>query len=247
MDLNNLNFTTIISYFKTHKKFSITILILIILSLILIPLIIYFLNHSWLPLTNEKLLSSIPGNDVNRFKYYIEDELKSFGYNNVTDATIREGSVVTSSKSYPDGSIYYTSSFFVDIDSIRQTYSASISWYNQSSNADDTINLTCPKISDSKYPESTCQTFDSNNNDVNLWLPYELTLDTGEKVIVKDTTIERNGKTLQIYLYSCDDLNPPLEDTEGIVKTWVKETVKDPLADKYQYHVRYGYCPGDSY
>lgn len=247
MDLNNLNLLTITDFIKVHKKTFVTILIVIILSLILTPIIIFLLNHSWFPLTHENLLADAPSNDLNRFKYYIEDELKSLGYDNITDATIREGSVVATQESFSNGSTYYTLSFLVDIDSILQTYAASISWYNQPSNADDTLNLSCPKISESKYPDSYCQTFDSRDQGIDLWLPHELTLDTGEKAVVKDTTIEQNGKTLQIYLYSCDDPNPPLKATEEVVKSWVEDTVKDPLADKYQYHVRYGYCPNDPY
>ena len=50
---------------------------------------------------------------------------------------------------------------------------------------------------------------------------------------------------VQIYLYSCDNPNPPTVEAGAKVTEWVQE-LGDPQASFYTYNIRTGYCEGDT-
>lgn len=234
------------NFLKQHFKIIVSILVVILVVIVSIPVVSYFANKSYFPLKNENLISKIPSNDVNSLKHYLEKVLSQINHDNVRDAIIREDSITISDQKY-ENDTFHQASFLIDIDSIQQTYQVNMTWYDTKKGYEgERLQISCPKISDSKYPDSECNSPSGTSHNVDLHLPYETKLSSGEKLYVKNTTIERNGKTLQIYLYSCDNDNSnSTTEAESLIRNWVKNTVKDPLADKYQYHVRTGYCEND--
>ena len=109
------------------------------------------------------------------------------------------------------------------------------------------VAVRCPNVAEQKYDDNECVGVSENSGKaVGLYLPYEMTLASGEKVLVKKLGLNSEGLLdLKIYLYSCDEENPPVTETEAVIKKWVEE-LGDPVAEHYTYDVRAGYCEGDA-
>ena len=227
------------TFLKKHLK-KIIIIIFIALFLFAIPFIIHYLNQSRLSFVNEEILAGIPSEKINDLKKYLERDL-GFSKEDLINVSVRDNSL-SIEEIYPiNNSLVKRAIFLIDLEKARQTLLVNISWSDTFQPTDDSsLIITCPMIKDMKSPSSDCNTPFNSSHNVDLWLPYETTI-KNQKVLVKSL----DNSTLQIYLYSCNSDNPPIKETEEKVKDWVKNEVKDPLADKYQYNVRTGYCEGD--
>ena len=85
----------------------------------------------------------------------------------------------------------------------------------------------------------------TTNNGATVTITDTANLPSGEKYIVKSITSTNKGEhILQIYLYSCNNTNIPVTETEEAVKQWVTDIGDD--VDYFTYNVRTGYCEGDA-
>lgn len=201
----------------------------------------------------EELLTKVGNEELNNFRQELLNLLRGNGVigedETVDDVVVREGTVVSSTDTYREDEYWKTTTFLVDIDSIKQTYSVKIVESDENMEG-VTAQIYCPKLSESKYPESKCSgLYYSDNSSIEYRLPYEMKLESGEKVLVKALdTVKKQGRwknIVQVYLYSCDENNPPVSETEKMVRKWVDE-VGDGFKDYYTYNIRTGYCEGDA-
>lgn len=164
----------------------------------------------------------------------------------IEDVVIREDSVVTYTRYDEEKKRTTTTTFLIDIDSVEQTYEVKIVDADEEL-TDLAVQITCPHISKSKYPDSVCEgVYGDTSRKVEKHIPYEMKLDTGEKIIVKNLEATMGGsKLLHIYLYSCDEKNPRITETKDAVHDWVK-SLGDESSEFYTYNVRTGYCEGDT-
>lgn len=167
-----------------------------------------------------------------------QSDLSTLEFN---DAVIRDGTYHERVNGN-DGS----ASFIVDIDSVKQTYEVKIIDTDEEL-TDLAVQITCPHVSKSKYPDSVCEgIYGGTSKKVEKHIPYEMKLDTGEKIIVKNLEPTMGGsKLLHIYLYSCDEKDPLITETKDAVHAWVK-SLGDESSEFYTYDVRAGYCEGDT-
>lgn len=201
---------------------------------------------------DDELIEKVGSGEVNNFKQELLNllrENKIIGSNDlIDDAEVREGTVVSGTVIDGDGEYRKTTTFLVDIDSIKQTYVVRILESDVEMDG-ITAQIYCPKVSESKYPESECNgVYYSDNKSIEYRLPYEFNLGSGEKVLVKNVdTVKKQGEwknIVQVYLYSCDDNNPPVAEVEEAVRKWVQGTGDE--FDYYTYNIRTGYCEGDA-
>lgn len=228
-------------------------LIVIIPFVIVIAVLIFVLVGMLIPkkyediiLENPQVISDkISSGEMKQFRYellyFLEPHYVAEG-TVVSDIYIRSDSVA-SFKTYDSAGDYNRISFLIDIDSIQQTFEVNI-LSTDVEQTDSKVKITCPKVSESKFPDSVCDDATSIEMlpSVKNYLPHEMALASGEKVLVKKI-IYKSGIQLEIYLYSCDEKNPPMEETKELVKKWVEE-----IGDErnYNYNVRTGYCEGDT-
>lgn len=112
-----------------------------------------------------------------------------------------------------------STSFLADFDEYRQTYRIYI--------AEDEILLTCPKVSESKYPESFCvgNSGDSDDSITAVFgsaLPYSGQTEDGyEYTVMRDKNSRKNG-SITVLSYSCG----PKEE----VQTQVTESVDELIS-----------------
>lgn len=173
-------------------------------------------------------------------KKLIEEDAK------IEDVVIREDSVITYTRYDSEKKRTTTTTFLVDIDSVKQTYEVKIIDTDEEL-TDLAVQITCPHVSKSKYPDSVCEgIYGDTSKKVEKHIPYEMKLDTGEKIIVKNLEPTMGGsKLLHIYLYSCDEKDPLITETKDAVHAWVK-SLGDESSEFYTYDVRAGYCEGDT-
>lgn len=235
---------------KTILKISIIAIvsttIITLLVLILIPK-----NYNRVTVTNQNTLSSLSRKEFNDFR---EELLNLLEVNNlisetekVSDVTVREDTVSSISEYQTDGKLLRTTTFLIDIDSLKQTYSVLVFGGNVKMPG-YTTQITCPLSSETHYPDSKCNGLLGNSSStfVRNNLPHELKLASGEKILIKKLEVSKDhNQVLQIYLYSCDDNAPPISKTQTAVKDWVK-SLGDKSVDTYTYNVRSGYCTGDA-
>lgn len=237
-----------------HKLLDKKLLIIPILAAVIALLIILIFNilpseSDRIVLKNPSALASVSRSDAKKFKTSLVRLLEANGLisaeNLVDDVEIRADSVSTFTD-YSDGRELKTTTFLVDIDSLAQTFFVTI--YDSNKPLTDlAVQITCPTLDDSKYPNSTCVgVYGDTSQSVSAHLPYEFSLASGEKVLVKKLESSSDGKQiLQIYLYSCDASNPPISATETAIKNWL-DALADPNRDYHTLNVRSGYCPGDA-
>lgn len=164
----------------------------------------------------------------------------------LSDVVVREDTVNSFWTRREDGSTVRTTSFIIDIDSIKQTFEVLV-FDSSEALSDMSVQITCPSLDQMKYRESECRgIYGSSNRSLGNNLPHELKLSSGEKIIVKKIDPTRDGKQLvQVYLYSCDSNTPPVDESESAVRAWVDE-LGDSSKDNYTYNIRTGYCEGDA-
>jgi hypothetical protein len=225
----------IYNFFKKQPLRLLFIIIPLILALVLPPLISELTRRGRNIHLENRASLKISDKEIKNLQLHLANLLGDQDL----DVVIRTDSI-----SYATSDQQTTANFLIDIDSLKQTYAITI-YDTDIALESPSVEVKCPKISDSKYPDSECQTPSNTSHDLNLHLPYETKLSSGEKVYVKDITIEPNGKNIQIYLYSCEDENPKTEETKNLIRNWVENTVKDPLAKYYVYRIRTGYCKDD--
>lgn len=241
---------------KNWKK-RIMVSLIVIVLLVLAGMLVWIIipkDYDKVTMSNtEELLAKVGNGELNNFRQELLNLLRGNGVigmdETVDDVVVREGTVVSSTDAYSEDEYWRTTTFLVDIDSIKQTYSVKI--VESEKNMEGvTAQIYCPKLSDSKYPESKCNgLYYSDNSSIEYRLPHEMELASGEKVLVKalDTVKKQGGwkNIVQVYLYSCDEINPPVSETEALVRKWVDE-VGDGFKDYYTYNIRTGYCEGDT-
>ena len=210
---------------------------------------------------NREAAAEISNDEMNDFKKELLALLRNNGIVDgdtvIDDVAIRDGSVASSVNVDNDGGYWKETTFIVDIDSIKQTYVVKMVDSDEEITGMKT-QLYCPKLSETKYPASECKDIywahgemsRAKNNYLEYNLPYEFKLPTtGEKVLVRSVDVaKKNGKwtqTVQVYLYSCDEKNPPVAEAEEAVRKWV-ESLDDPTSRYYTYNIRTGYCEGDA-
>lgn len=210
-------------------------------------------DYDKVTIMNRDEISDLNGNEINNLRSELLTILRDNGIINddetVDDVVVREGTVVSEVEGYGNG-YWKTTTFLIDIASIKQTYSVRMVDSDSSDMVGITAQIYCPKKSESKYPESECiGLYNAGNNYLTYSLPYRFTMPTGEKVLVKKIDVSKNGferlRTVQVYLYSCDEKNPPVAETEAAVREWVK-SLNDPISENYVYNIRTGYCEGDA-
>ena len=234
--------------FNKKTKIIIATTLSLIAVLFIINLILSSLpkDYDRATLENPEAISSyLSSNEIDDFRISLLSFLESYYIDKgstIDDIQIRPDSVQSfkSTNSYGD---YANISFLIDIDSLKQTFRIDyIS--DHTKRTSPRTEITCPKVSETKYPDSICKNTLTPNISASIksYLPYETRLPSGEKILVKKLTY-KSGPQLEIYLYSCDDKNPPVTAAESLVKTWV-ETIGDDR--NYNYNVRTGYCEGDA-
>lgn len=227
----------------------ITIIVVIFVgSMIVVGNVLLPKDYDRVTINNSEVISDVNREDLNSFRRQllnllierelIEKEAK------VEDVSIREDSVVKQSAVEKGGIYSKWTSFLVDIDSIKQTYRVNITDSNKTMN-NSPVQISCPMISEMKYPEEKCiGVYGYSSNSVRNWVPYELKMDSGEKVLVKSLDSVNGRSVLQIYLYNCDTNGPSKDTIKKFVKDWVV-ALGDEASENYSYNVRTGYCEGD--
>ena len=194
---------------------------------------------------NSDAASKISSEDMDTFRkvliYFLRDNGLIASDATVDDVAVRADSVKASSTTDANKNVTTKTTFLIDIDSIKQTYHVKI--YNSTAElTSPPVEITCPNTSEMKYPDVECVGRNGDTNKkVSKNLPYTASLDSGEKVLVKNLT---DSTTLQIYLYSCNAKNPPVSAAEKLVRDWVSSIGDN--AKNYTYNVRTGYCEGDA-
>ena len=203
-----------------------------------------------LSITNSEAIKEVNRDQMYEFKeklynMLLEKKLIEEG-TTIDDVTVREDSVVSYTKYDNDKNKIKTTTFLVDIDSIKQTYRVKIIDTDVEL-TDLAVQITCPLVADMKYKDSVCEgLYGSSSKQAQNNLPYEATMPSGHKVYVKSLEPTMGGsKLLHIYLYSCDEKNPPITETKDFVHEWVKK-LGDENVEFYTYDVRTGYCEGDT-
>lgn len=231
---------------NSTKKLIIAIISVVAGLAILIPLIIILSPKEYdaVKVTNNPdSFSKISTNHFNTFRTQLIRHLREQNLisekGTVDDISIRENTihVFTTTESGTDLTNSY---FIIDIDSLKQTYQVEVS--DSIGDYVGTIaRIKCPKISEMKYPETECiGQFNDSSKKVIHHLPYTMELASGERVIVKNFD---DSKVLQVYLYSCDAKNPPINATKTAVESWIKSLGDDAT---YELNIRTGYCIGDT-
>ena len=209
-------------------------------------------DYDKITIINRDELSKISDSDINNFRNELLILLRNYNAigvdDEVSDVVIREGSEISSTNVDTDGGYWKETTFLIDIDSLKQTYTVKIIESDEKLDG-ITAQIYCPKLTESKYPESECRgIYYSDNTSIEYRLPYEFSLENGEKVLVKNVdTIKKQGEwknIVQVYLFSCKDKNPPVEEAEKAVREWVKGTGDE--FEFYTYNIRTGYCEGDA-
>lgn len=238
------------------KKKRIMKVVVIIAVLVLVLVGLAVLVWQLIPKRQDKVTVQnanelgLSGQSFDEFRLYLLDQLEQQGYVekgiDVSDVAVREGSVESFTEKVGTDKVMKTTSFLVDIDSIQQTFRVKVYDYTGTL-TDLPVMINCPMASETKYPGSECNgVYGSTSKSIRNNLPHEIKLTTGEKVLVKSIGVTRDGQQLvQVYLYSCNEKNPPLTETERAVKNWV-EALGDPAREYYTYNIRPGYCEGDA-
>ena len=233
---------------KPTLKQVITIIIIITIGFLLVPSIIALVPKEYdaVKVQNASSIdvSKVSSDDFNTFRTYLIRHLRSQGMisesDTINDVSIREDTIkVSTSHSY--NTQVTTSTFLVDIDSVKQTYKITI--YNSTDEITDMpVQISCPQVSAMKYPDVECVGhYGDSSKKVIHHLPYETKLISGEKIIIKSIT---DINTLQVYLYSCDQKTPKTMDAEVLTKNWITEIGDDD--NLYELNIRTGYCEGDT-
>lgn len=225
----------IFNFFKKQPLRLLLVVIPLTLALVLPPLITELTRRGRNIHLENRASLNISDKEIKNLQLHLANLLGDEDLNVV---------IRTESITYSTSNQQTTANFLIDIDSIAQTYAVTI-YDTDLALESPSVEIKCSKISDSKYPDSECQSPSNTSRSLDLHLPYETKLSSGEKIYVKDITVEPNGKNIQIYLYSCEDENPKTDETKNLIHDWVENTVKDPLSSRYIYHVRTGYCAGD--
>ncbi len=240
---------------QQSKKSAKTAIAIIICVLVLVGL--GYLVWSFIPKKQDRISVQnsselgLSGKSFDDFRLKLISLLESENYINegdeVDDVMVREGTVQSFWVRNDDkGTTSKTTSFLVDINSIKQTFKVTV--YDYSGELTDLpVQISCPSVDEMKYPESECRgVYGSNSKSLRNNLPHELKLASGEKILVKRIDATRDGQQLvQVYLYSCETASPPIMEAEDAVRVWIKE-LGDSQIESYTYNIRTGYCEGDA-
>ena len=230
---------------------------LLIIPIIIVLIIgVIFLVASLSPKETDKIkvINSeslgLRSDKLNEFKIYLAQLLQDQGYiaegEEIPDVEIRDGTVESFTSKDSTSKTMTTTSFLIDIDSVKQTFRVKVYDYTGTL-TDMPVIITCPQSDETKYPSSECKGhYGATSKSVRNNLPHEMDLATGEKVLIKTIDSTADGQQLiQVYLYSCDAVEPPIEAASSAARAWVS-TLDDPIAEYYSYNIRPGYCEGDT-
>lgn len=219
-------------------------LVSVVLLAVLLNLLITH-EYDRVEIRNMEVLSGVSSESVNDFRAGLIDLLQTEGYVDgevvIDDVVVRDGTV----EMLRQGDAGTVMTFLIDIDSLKQTYRVQITDTNQET-MDVTAYIICPRATERKYSDTECRGhYGTDGNDVGLYLPYSGKLGTGEKYLVKTITMTSTGdEILQVYLYSCDEKNPPVIEAETAAREFVNSVGDN--GNGYIYNVRVGYCEGDA-
>jgi|GEM_PF-3305280 len=230
-----------------RKKYIIYgVMAVVVIAMLVVVLVSMLVPHEYdrVTIENPEALEGMSSRSVNDFResliLLLQDEGLAGEDMVVDDVVIRDGTV----ESFRYGDEGTVTTFIADIDSIRQSYEVRVIDSTQDS-TDLSVYITCPRVDEMKYPEVECRGhYGDTSKSVELYLPYEGKLASGEKYLVKTITNGRSGeRMLQVYLYSCDESEPPVSAAEDAAKGLLEE-VGD--VSEYVVNVRTGYCEGDA-
>lgn len=146
----------------------------------------------------------------NELWYLIQNNVEDVTRSKIDDAVIREG---TYEETTEDD--ITTATFLLDIDSLKQTYSVTISWSN-TVKLSDGLAINCPRKDEMKYPETVCYGMYNDSYSLDLYLPHDL-------------VVSENGKEYNYgAIYEGEDVNEI--DTVLLV---CDENKARKLADEY--------------
>lgn len=134
-----------------------------------------------------------------------------------------------------------TASFILDIDKFEQTYNVTLSW-SKSYEIDDGILIECTKKTESKYPQAKCYGMYTSSDSIRLYLPNELTLDSGEQIIMEYGYTNEDGKEIvNIEVDSCG-VRTVDELALSTAKSWIRMKGLDTEAFLYKMIPLYNNC-----
>ena len=241
----------IINNDNRRKKWLWFLIPLSVLLVICVGVLVWHLipkEYDRINIVNNEQLNSIGGAEIDSFRlsllHMLEGQSLIEKNGDRLDVAVRDGSVKRF-RQFVDGKEQVVANFIIDIDSLEQTYDVTV-YKNDELSEHKKVAIKCPKVDVRKYDDA-CVGVDGNaNKSVELFLPYEMKLVSDERVLVKKLGYNEKGLLdLQIYLYSCDEKNPPVVEAQNAVRKWV-ESLGDPIAEFYTYNIRTGYCEGDA-
>ena len=101
-----------------------------------------------------------------------------------------------------------TISFIVDIDDFQQTYQTSLMWTDSEIFIPENVVLKCTKKELAKYPDAVCHGMYDSSNSISLYLPYETTLESGEKISLQKDYIDSDGiQVMKVLVDNCGNQN----------------------------------------
>ena len=118
--------------------------------------------------------------------------------------------------------------FLLDIPELEQSYVVNFTWTNAKSsyNNDTSAEITCPRIEDMIYENSTCRSSENPIDDISKYLPHVNMTESGAAVRINIATFlegtEHPGERyLSVLIRSCKDEGKFL-DGQNYVIDWIK-------------------------
>ena len=219
-----------------NKKQKIGILIaaqILFIVLIIVVINLIFQPRSHVDIENNNLINNVPTSEQDYFKQQLWNVVSSH-YSNVdqsviNDAVIRDDSIVNETDE--DTGIHSTS-FLVDIDSLRLTYYVTIQW-SKKEQLPDTVTISCPPMNDMKYPDTVCYGMYDSTYSFDLYFPYYSYRDfKGETYVSYWIEGDEEAKTITITSSVCD---PDKYNAEAL--DYLKKNT--PFVDNPEYKIQY--------
>lgn len=162
-------------------------------------------------------------------------------FDSVDDSGVIVGAIRPETANYTIEDSVEVVSFIVDIDEFEQTYNVTLSW-SDSYEMDDGILIECTKKALSKYPQAKCYGMYTNSDSIGLYLPNELTLDSGEQIIMEYGYTNEDGKEIvDIEVNSCG-VKTVDELALSKAKSWIRMQGLDAEAFLYRVKPLYENC-----
>ncbi len=184
------------------------------LQIIFIAIMIVLFNFAIQPkshvgeiVSEDEIGLPVPEKNVDMFKDalwgVISKNVKDVDQNVLNDVTIREGTYKEIEHESSTEAV-----FIIDIDSIKQSYTVSISWVAESGpGMYDNVSIECPPQNQMKYPETVCYGMYNNTYSMDLYLPYGVSPDVPENTPAAPhyyITGDEDEKTIDIMVSVCD-------------------------------------------